>query len=1031
MLINLGSTTAASVFTASPRPGVTGKLGVANGGTGLTTAPALLVDLEGTSTANIFTEAPRPGVSGKLPVANGGTGANTAAGARTNLGLGSIATKAATDYLPVKYTALDFSSASTTAGIYPLNGAAHPVTNETEYGATIQFGASSTSNNYYAAQLLISSESGATSPAHAYIRRMTSTPSWSIWSTLLDDHNYADYAATKGHTHTMVLAEDTGTSQITLASGQKYKLTAGGSTFIFTMPTSNNYSLPVATSNALGGIKIGYSQSGKNYPIQLANEKAYVNVPWTDTTYSAGTGIEIANTTINNTGVTSIKGNSESNYRNGQVNLTAANIGAVALTGDTMTGNLTLKKFLHPTITGTGTAAVAYNASTSTNGKPALWKFNLSTATPAEGDIITITVPVAGHGNGVFVSTDNGTTYKPVSVSGTSRLTTHFDVGTTITLVYDSDGATNTVYPVAGAAATTNITGGCWRVLNYYDSNTTYSAMTKEEAWTGTATSSRVMRADYLKQILANLGGTNLTLTYDATNGIVLNHDSSGVTATSSVGFYKVKYDAQGHITGTTAVGKSDITSLLGLTPTANTGTVTNVAASGSDGISISGSPITTSGTITIGLNLSTAINGLGEGTSPATKDDYLIAQYAGGGTTTTTYHRRKVSNVVNGTIVKLALGTDTSTTNQWLNKKGEWSTPTAAQVGAATSNHTHTLSIATDTGTSNLNTLTANTTYKLTAGGSSILIKTPQNTTYSVFVKSGANAAAGLVPAPSTTAGTTKYLREDGTWTVPPDTKYTLPTATDSVLGGVKIGTGLSISSGTVSVSSSSGTSTLSWGTEVTLATVGGIAIKAKLPSNPNTDTDTKQNVTLNTSSKAYITGVTTTPTATAQALAGIADTGIYLDTTPGRLTAAEFNATRPMVISAGKNYSNGTTSNIILPAKTSMLYGDGLAISNPTTSNDVGWLRVLGTGESDTVFEIATGDDGASGESIVARQYNTANSVAHSMTLLDKATGNTIVEKMIVNDTAPTVAFNISNAEKAHIVYNSTDESIDFVFA
>ena len=45
-------------------------------------------------------------------------------------------------------------------------------------------------------------------------------------------------------------------------------------------------------------------------------------------------------------------------------------------------------------------------------------------------------------------------------------------------------------------------------------------------------------------------------------------------------------------------------------------------------------------------------------------------------------------------------------------------------------------------------------------------------NTTYSNFVKSGAGAKAGLVPAPSTTAGTSKYLREDGAWQTPPDTK-------------------------------------------------------------------------------------------------------------------------------------------------------------------------------------------------------------------------------------------------------------------
>lgn len=39
-----------------------------------------------------------------------------------------------------------------------------------------------------------------------------------------------------------------------------------------------------ASSTILGGIKTGYTQSGKNYPVQLdSNNKAYVNVPWTDT----------------------------------------------------------------------------------------------------------------------------------------------------------------------------------------------------------------------------------------------------------------------------------------------------------------------------------------------------------------------------------------------------------------------------------------------------------------------------------------------------------------------------------------------------------------------------------------------------------------------------------------------------------------------------------------------------------------------------------------------------------------------------
>jgi len=47
-----------------------------------------------------------------------------------------------------------------------------------------------------------------------------------------------------------------------------------------------NTATPVATSTALGCIKIGYTENGKNYPVELSSEKAFVNVPWTDTVYS-------------------------------------------------------------------------------------------------------------------------------------------------------------------------------------------------------------------------------------------------------------------------------------------------------------------------------------------------------------------------------------------------------------------------------------------------------------------------------------------------------------------------------------------------------------------------------------------------------------------------------------------------------------------------------------------------------------------------------------------------------------------------
>lgn len=75
------------------------------------------------------------------------------------------------------------------------------------------------------------------------------------------------------------------------------------------------------------------------------------------------------------------------------------------------------------------------------------------------------------------------------------------------------------------------------------------------------------------------------------------------------------------------------------------------------------------------------------------------------------------------------------------------------------------------------------------------------QDTTYTTFT----TAKDGLVPK-TTSSNTTDYLRRDGTWASPPDTKYTLPTATSTVLGGIKSGTDITIdASGNVSVKDNS----------------------------------------------------------------------------------------------------------------------------------------------------------------------------------------------------------------------------------
>lgn len=93
------------------------------------------------------------------------------------------------------------------------------------------------------------------------------------------------------------------------------------------------------------------------------------------------------------------------------------------------------------------------------------------------------------------------------------------------------------------------------------------------------------------------------------------------------------------------------------------------------------------------------------------------------------------------------------------------------------------------------------------TVSGHTVGVNVPANakftdTTYTAFVKSGTGAKAGLVPAPSTTAGTTKYLREDGTWTAPPNTTYS---AAGSSLGLVKTGGDVTIANGVITVNDDS----------------------------------------------------------------------------------------------------------------------------------------------------------------------------------------------------------------------------------
>ncbi len=81
-----------------------------------------------------------------------------------------------------------------------------------------------------------------------------------------------------------------------------------GCTYVMTLKgdkgedgTGSSYALPAATASNLGGIKTGYSQNGKIYPVKLdSNSNAYVYVPWVDNNTVTSIGTSSSNLTSGN-----------------------------------------------------------------------------------------------------------------------------------------------------------------------------------------------------------------------------------------------------------------------------------------------------------------------------------------------------------------------------------------------------------------------------------------------------------------------------------------------------------------------------------------------------------------------------------------------------------------------------------------------------------------------------------------------------------------------------------------------------------
>ena len=83
----------------------------------------------------------------------------------------------------------------------------------------------------------------------------------STYAAIGHTHSASDVgAATSGHTHAIGITGSTGTNQVTLAHGSKYALTAGGSSYIFTMPAQ--YTHPAYDAATAAAKKIGRDATG-------------------------------------------------------------------------------------------------------------------------------------------------------------------------------------------------------------------------------------------------------------------------------------------------------------------------------------------------------------------------------------------------------------------------------------------------------------------------------------------------------------------------------------------------------------------------------------------------------------------------------------------------------------------------------------------------------------------------------------------------------------------------------------------------
>lgn len=227
----------------------------------------------------------------------------------------------------------------------------------------------------------------------------------------------------------------------------------------------STFTPPTSSATVLGGIKVGYTTSGKNYKVQLdSSGNAYVNVPWTDT-----------NTTYTNMGAASASAAGKA----GLVPAPAAGAQAKYLRGDgtwQTPPNTTYSNMGGATSSAAGSAglvpAPTAGEQTSFLRGDGTWVVPTNT-TYAKANTTTLGLVMIGY-------TENGKNY-PVELDSSGKMYVNVpwtDTNTTYGVV-GANGSTglvkngSTVTSASGYTACP-IVGG---IPYYKDTNTTYANM--------------------------------------------------------------------------------------------------------------------------------------------------------------------------------------------------------------------------------------------------------------------------------------------------------------------------------------------------------------------------------------------------------------------------------------------------------------------------------------------------------------------------------------------------------------------------